>query len=168
MKKGVQELHEKLRGSSIFKEWKDKNKNAFLANVFSSFEKEDDYDIHFGFYTESDDLLTPFVIDGKGNVTQSKADKVFRHPESIIEEVEIDRVKIEPHEALKSARNDVKSKKPTFNETKAIGILQKKNNTHQWNITLVGQNMDIFNIKINAEDGKIISSSEVKLFEQLK
>ena len=102
----IKDKLKKLEESDIFKKWRSKNKNCFLAHLFISSDNLDDF--HYGFYDKKTDRITSFVVNSE--IKQSDAEEIFKRPEAVIEELKIDELKIDISRALEIAK-DVLHKK---------------------------------------------------------
>lgn len=160
--------YDKLLESENYKEYAKNNPKAYLANVFSMIQRPDSQkEWQFGFYNEEDDMLQPFIVHVEGSIETGKADKIFREPNAKVEEISLDEVKIKLEDAVVKAKEIGAEKFPGIFPVKYICILQKKE-TIMWNITIIGSNISTANIRIDADNGKLIHASMVNLFEKMK
>lgn len=142
----------KLEASDIFRKWK-KTKDAYLVHIFLG---NDSTAAQVGYYCKEDDMLSTFVIDGE-NIKQLSDSEALKEKEHIIKKLDLNKVKVEFAEAKKKAENVLKEKFPKEDVFKWIFILQNLD-TELWNITGIAKNFNTVNIKIDAINGKLLST----------
>lgn len=151
-------FHEKLkimRENPEFKEWKEKNKQFFLAHAF--FIEGGNW--QFGFYNTETSKMVTFTCGEK--ITCAPEEEVLKS-EKEITELNPEKIKIKWEDAKKTAEDLIKSEYKNQLITKNFVIIQTVE-LPVFNITFLGQNFKTINIKIDAETGKIITHSEQKL-----
>jgi len=157
----VQEKIGKLTTSTVFKEWNNKNKGYYLAHVFIMMDEANKNIWQVGFYNPEKERMVTFLIT-EGDIKHTEEQEVLKK-EGTIEKLEINKIKINPEEALETA-------KKCFSEYKDIAIkeffiLQNAEEHNMYNITYFTQSLKTVNIKIDAETGKIIKHNMQKLCE---
>lgn len=143
------ELLKKIKGSKAFKEWN--HPEAYLCSIFML-----DKQVQFDFYSKKTKLVTSFKIENDKIVTVGKDERVFQKESRDLEELDINKIKINFQKAKEISDNVKKEKYPQENVTKEIYILQKIDNKSIWNITKITSSFNIINIKLDANTGKII------------
>ncbi|MBI5797720.1 hypothetical protein HZA98_02325 [Candidatus Woesearchaeota archaeon] len=93
-------------------------------------------------------ICTYFRKDGK---LQSITDEIFQKKQKRLEKLDLSKVKISYLEALDRV---------TVDTDKAIVILQEVKGVLVWNITILTSEFKIYNLKVNAKNGKTISEEE--------
>lgn len=142
----------KLESSPIYKEWKEKNKKTFLAHIFISSDAPEIW--QFGYYDKNIDKITTFVVNSE--IQHSVSEQIFKKPGAIITELEKDKVKIEPNEALKIMEKLQKEKYKQATAMKSFMILQRLELGQVYNITYVTNSLSTLNVKMDSENGKIL------------
>jgi hypothetical protein len=139
----IKKFLKEIKQSKEFIDWKEKNKDAYLASIFYSTDLQGD------FYSPENDNLTSFTITNKVNLQEAE---IFRKEKKQIKELKLDEVKIDLEKVKEIVSGILKEE-----TTKEIIILQNLN-VPLWNITYITKSMNIFNIKINAISGEVIEN----------
>ena len=150
------EIITRVKNSDIYKKW---HTNEYLVNYFFMGNTET-----IDFYSKKTKKITSFVIS---DTIEMKEDAVFQKEGEDLEELEIEKVKIEREEALKKATERREKKLPEEQITKTIAILQQQKHPI-WNITYVTSNFNMFNVKIDARNGEIIEEKMHSLMNMIK
>jgi hypothetical protein len=165
----IDEMYSKVKDAQAYKDWSENHKDGYLAHVFVMLSKPDEnVDWQFGFYTESDDLLTPFTLKSDGSVVSVPPDKIFKEPGSKVEELDISKAKLSLTEAMEKAAQTKEEKFPAILTDKNICILQHREGKTMWNVTLIGPHATTVNIKMDAESGELIHAEQINLFEKMQ
>ncbi|MFH1210785.1 MAG: hypothetical protein V1645_02600 [archaeon] len=149
----LDDSYKKLLGSKELKDFKSKNKSAFLYACF--FVSEGNW--QFDFYNPKDEMITTLEVSDKG-IKVMPVDKAFKDDRTKISELHVDKVKMGFDEAVKLV-NDFVSKQYPGDKffTKTIAILQNLDNKVTWNITLLTSTLKLLNVKLDASSGKVVS-----------
>ncbi len=83
-----------------------------------------------------------------------------------IKKLDINKIKIKVEEAIEIARKALKAHNDETD--KRIILLQNINSKAVWNLTLLTKHMNIMNIKVDSENGKIIGKSFQSIFKLKK
>jgi len=159
---------EKLKQSKQFKDLIKKNKNIYFSYALIMLENNKSGPWQLGFYHKSTDKMITFIVD-KDEIKMEKEEEIFKKPETKVNEVDIEKAKIPYNEILKTAREFQKNKYPKELVSKTIAILQNLNEYGDiWNITYITHSFKTLNMKINAENGKIISHNLESLMSLAK
>jgi hypothetical protein len=151
----LQKKLEKLYSDKEFKEWKEKNKEYFLAHVFIIAGEN----WQFGFYNPTTKKIITFTMGD--TITHSKEDDILESKQEI-KELNPEKVKISYEEAKKKSEELIKKEYKNTPTTKNFAIIQ--NGEKQiYNITFLAQNFNTINIKIDTETGEIQEHSEQKI-----
>lgn len=153
-----------LENSDEFKRWKEENKDAFLANAFTMFEKEPTFEWHMGYYDKEKDMITSFQIQ-EHQIIKNPASEALKKDDSHIEELNLDKVTVDVKEALEKANQIHKEKYEREKPTKIMVLAQHMDGKNIWNITYVTQSLKMMNVKINAETGKIESDNLISIIQ---
>lgn len=155
--------YQKLTASKEFKNWK-KGK-AYLSHFYcqldSSFRQKSPWEI--GFYNKEHDKITIFVVNNE--VTIKPEEKVFKK-QGTVEELDLEKVKMDSQQALEIFR---KVKEKNYSQEILLNgflILQKFQNKTMWNISFATKSMNILNVKIDANNKKIISHQLLNFIEK--
>ena len=158
----LNEFLTKIESSEEFKEYKKKNTNSFLADIFTIIkEKDKQLDWQFDYYSKSKDKITSFVIQNKE--IQKKEAEIFRKDQCEILKLNLNNIKIPIEKALEEINKKTKEK-----PNEIIIVLQVINKKETWNITYLTTSFRTLNTKINAKSGKIILQEEASLFGALR
>jgi len=131
-----------IKESKLFKP------DLYLCSIFIFNNKT-----QFDFYSKKSKLVTSFIVEDNEVNILNKEEKIFQKEKKDLEELRLEKVKIDLEKALERVGNSVKKHKETT--TKQIIILQQ-NKFPLWNISSITSSFNIINIKINAETGKIL------------
>ncbi len=138
-------LLDKVKNSDEFKKL---DKSNYLVNyVFM------DYHWGLGFYSKETRKITSFIVNDKIKIIPEN--EVLQKENAHLEELDLNLIKINLDEALEIA---IKEKNNNEDISKKIIILQKIKE-QLWNITFITSLFNLFNIKINAENGKILNQN---------
>ena len=119
-------------------------------------------DWQLDYYSIKSKKITSFII--KDKVTSMPETKPFQEKESIIEKLDIDKVKIGSKKVLEITDKLIKKKYKNETLTKKIIILQNlKEFGHIWNLTFLTSSFKTLNIKIDATSGKILKENLASL-----
>lgn len=140
---------EKIMNSKVFK---DLNKKLYLCSCFNV-----DGKWQFAFYNKKEKKITSFFMDKKIKIIGQDS-KVFQKDDVILEKLKLDKVKISLDEALRIAEGVKESKIKADKINKKIIILQCIK-VPLWNISFITNSFNLFNIKLNANSGEIISEN---------
>jgi len=146
----------KLKKSKEFLNWKNKNKNSYLSSCFTILE-ESKNDWQFDFYLPSLDKITSFTVNDKIKIQEEEA--IFSKEKTKINKLNLDEVKISFDQVLEIINKKYKKK-----FTKKIIILQNLDKL-VWNISLLDNELNIINIRIDAVNGKIVSEKKESLLK---
>ncbi len=143
----VKESYEKLLKSKEFKHEK------FLCSILliSDINNIEKAAWQIDFYNEDSDTVNTYTIGDE--VEASPESKIFKDGKTKIERLQLDEVKTDFNEIYDHALDILKKHKE--NAVKVIIILQKQKHV-LWNILFITKGFNILNIKIDAEDGKVI------------
>jgi len=155
---------EKLNQSNEFKN-SNKNKDIYFSYALIMLENNKSGPWQLGFYHRSNDKMITFIVD-KDEIKMEKEEDIFKKPGMEVKKVDIEKVKIPPNEILKKAEEFQKKKYPAELINKTIAILQNLEEYGTiWNITYITHSLKTLNMKVNAENGKMISHSLESLMD---
>ncbi len=151
--------YQMLFSSIVFKKWKNKQ---YLSHLFGEIDEQ----LHvvqwqIGYYDKKLDKVTTFVIGD--HIERMPAEEVFKK-EGIVEELELDNVKIGETEALEAALALQKKKYPQHPVLKGIIILQQLDKV-MWNVTFITRTFAALNVKVDALNGSIVHDSLNTFFD---
>ena len=154
----------KLEESKDFKEWHKRNKNTYLSYAFKIPQEMDANDWQIGFYDKKRDKITTFVIDGS-DVSIRGGEEIFKKDDMKVNEIQINKVKLTFDNAIEKANEFQQEKFPKDKSIKTIAILQNISNFgNVWNITYITESFNTLNMKIDAENGKVIEHNLSSVF----
>jgi len=147
---------EKIKQNKEFKNL-NKNKDIYFSYALIMLENDKSGPWQLGFYHKSTDKMITFIVD-KDEINMKKEEEIFKKPGMEVKKVDIEKAKIPYNEILKTAKEFQKKNYPKELVSKTIAILQNLDEYGNiWNITYVTDSFKTLNMKINAENGKIIS-----------
>jgi hypothetical protein len=160
-----QELLSQLKESEIYNDWIKENSDSFLSHFFcqldSEFNPKSEWEI--GIY--SNNKITVFVPIKQG-FELKPADEIFKKPNSEVEPLKVDDIKLDLDQAL----NIFKENFPKFFAKEVLSdgflILQTYNDKTVWNFTFITKQIRFINLKVDAGSGEIVSHDTVNLVQQ--
>ncbi|MEM4259791.1 MAG: hypothetical protein QXG00_00985 [Candidatus Woesearchaeota archaeon] len=154
------EAIKKLESYPSFKEFKKINKDSYLTHAFAMIEDASSNDPidnwQIGFYDDKKDKITIFDVGKK--ITQSPESEVFKNKKTI-KKLDISNVIINLNMAFEIVDKLLKEKHPFEFVSKKIIILQNFEEENVWNITYITMKFNIFNVRIDVSNGKVVHSS---------
>ena len=159
----IKSILEKLEKRDEFLSWKKGHTDAFLAHVMVLIEEGVDHQYDIGYY--DGEKMATFLVDKDVTSVEVKADQeVFKDPEHEILKLNKDKIHFGYEDALKKAAEIQKEKYPTHIPMKEVVLLQHIKEGSVWNITYMTKTFKTLNIKIDSDNGKVISDKLVELF----
>lgn len=161
----IKDTYQKLSHSSYFINWQKQNKDNYLTHFYhpvnDKFELIGDWEI--GFYSKEKDKITTFMI--KEPIEVKPEEDPFKK-EGVVEELDLNQLKIGIKDIFKIFK-EIKEKKYT-KEILLNGflILQKFKGKTMWNLSFATKSMQILNIKIDVDEGKVISDQIINFIQQ--
>jgi len=154
----------KLENSAEFKKFKKENKEAFLTHVFYMLDEANRNAVQLGYYNKPKDRITTFIVEGS-NIIKNPEAEVFKEQETVMNPLDLGKVKLDVNEAIKIADRLQHEKYKEEVPVKRIAILQHLPVGQVWNITFVTQTFKTLNIKVDAGTGKIVSDKLLSIVE---
>ncbi len=145
----------KIENSPGFKEWREKNKDAYLVHIFRMLDEPNENIWQIGYYDAETDKITTFVSE-KDSIRIIPEQEVFKEKKHQIKELDIEKVKIDFDDALNAAQELRKNEYPRETPLKTIVLLQNTKLGDVWNITFFTNSFKALNVKISSEDCKIL------------
>ena len=144
-----------------------KNHSAFLAHIFKMYDDLNKDEIQIGYFSPEDDMIHVFMYDEKLKTTiKNVGEEPFKEPNSKVQELNLDKIKIDLDVALKTAENKLAELKEQA--SKKMFVLQNLNGENIYNFTFITISLKTVNVKISVETGEIISSNSFSLFDMAK
>ncbi len=152
----LHQLHTQLEKSQVFKEFKNKNPEAFLcAGFFILNFKNNIYDYSFDYRTEQEIFTFKVPVAGEIIMLQEPILDQQKPLEKINLDVQIDindlRDLVEKELRLSGIKNKIEE---------IISVLQVINGRQIWNLTVMCEGFAIITIHIDAESGKLLNSKK--------
>ena len=145
-----------LENNSKFKEWIKFHKDDYLSYAFKTFMDENEKQWQLGYYSKTDDTLTTFTIDGE-NVFIREGEEVFKKEETAVKSLNLDELNMTIEKTMDIANKHKDEKYSHETVIKIMAIIQNLPDLGQiWNLTFITQSFNVLNIKIDANDGKIL------------
>lgn len=154
---------EKLESSDVFKGWKKKNSNAKLAHFFVNINSgAESWEI--GFYDEKNNVMTHFIVDDV--VSLGNSEKPLKYEDTKIVVLDLNKVDISLKNALAVANSLIKKEYPKHKSVRILALLQSIKDVQVWNITFISASFDTLNIKVDADNGDVISHKSISLIDR--
>ena len=158
----------RLKQSKEFSSLGEKIEGIYFSYAMTMLENNKSTPWRLGFYHKSTDKMMTFIVD-EDEIKMEKEEEIFKKPGMEVKKVDIEKIKIPHDEILKKAEEFRKNKHPHELARKTIVILQNLGEFGNiWNITYVTHSFKTLNIKINAENGKILHHSLESLMDFVK
>ncbi len=155
-----------LEKSQVYSDW-DKTHTDFLSHFFCQLDEQfvakTNWEI--GFYEPTNKKITVFAKQDK--LFQLKpADEVFKKPDSVVEKLELDKLKISLQDAFKLAKQELPKQFPTESVGGGFLILQKYQGKNLWNFTFITKSVKFVNLKFDAISGELVSKDTINLVDK--
>ena len=152
--------YQELKTQTEFKKFQRDEKDYYLVHLVVP---EQEQNIEFGFYNPKKDKIIVFQTSP---FTKGKEEDVFKEGKTI-HPLDFNKVKINFEEAKTQTEKILKTEFSAEKTKKKIIILQYINEP-VWNITTICESLNIINIRINAETGKIVRKDKSSLLNMAK
>jgi len=148
----------RLEKSEEFKEWQKKHQDEALAHFFTFVtgeNKHSPWDI--GFYHAEEDKLTVFSMKEIIEVRPSL--EVFKK-EGEMQGLDLKKVKLTLKEGEQKLAEYLNEEKFGGKILHGMAILQNLDGRNIWNISKFSSTLLVFNVKVDAENGEVISKEK--------
>lgn len=153
-----------LEEDSDFIKWHNKNKNTYFSYAFKILQEMGSNEWQIGFYDKKNDKITTFVIIGD-NIKIRPEEDVFKKEEMEVNKIQVDKVKLTFDNAITKANEFQNENFPKDKSMKTIAVLQNISEFgNVWNITFITEAFNTLNMKIDAENGKVIEHNLSSIF----
>jgi hypothetical protein len=161
----MQEILTALQENQLFKDWK--KENSFLSHFFNqvSFDLKLKGSWEVGYFNKDSQKMTIFVQNG-ADFSIKPEDEVFKKPGDVIEELNLDNVKITFEDALKVFKENVVKLFPNEKLGDGFVVLQQLQGKVLWNFTFVSKSIKFLNVKIDAVTSKVADHQAVELIQK--
>jgi hypothetical protein len=157
---------EKLEQSPEYK--RIKSKGIFFSYALIMIENNQQSPIQLGYYKRSTDRIITFIVE-ENSVTVQNEEEIFKKPDVKVIPINTKKIKLPHKEILKIAKTFQKQKYPQEMISKTIAILQNLSDYGNiWNITFIMHSFKTLNIKISAENGKILHHNLQSIMDFVK
>tara|TARA_Y100000310_G_scaffold324031_1_gene385338 strand:+ start:13271 stop:13768 length:498 start_codon:yes stop_codon:yes gene_type:complete len=154
-----------LKQDQLFLDWH--QGDAFCSHFFCPIDKElhSKGEWEVGFYNPDHNKITVFTKLGENFIIKPE-DEVFKKEMDKVEKLELDKVKISYQSCGEKFLEEIPNLFP--NEILGDGfiVLQELDGTALWNFTLITKTLKFVNVKLNAENGKVVSHQAVELMQK--
>ena len=145
----------KLEKDHNFNKWKKSKSGSYFSYAFRMLMESEENEWQIGYYDKASDKITTFVVGG--SVEMKPEEEVFKKESMEVLPVDRKKVKMKLNDIVDAAKNFQHKKYPHDMPVKIIAILQNLENLgNVWNLTFVTAAFNTLNMKINAENGKIV------------
>lgn len=145
----------KLEFSKEYRKYMKQNPKSFISSAFIMLDGEDNWQLDY--YNPETKKITSFLIRERIKVKPESC--VFKGKGDKVEKLELSKVRIGLDEAMRKVEKKKQERNIGEIVTKRIVVLQKLKDSNVWNITYLLSNLKAFNVKINCENGEIVSES---------
>ncbi|MFH1827988.1 MAG: hypothetical protein ABH824_01865 [Nanoarchaeota archaeon] len=153
----------KIEGNKKFKEWMNKYPGSYLSYAFCIIEGKTVGEWQIGYYNKETDKITTFMINEE--LTICPEEEVFKKNDMKVRRINLNKIKINLDDILIKVDELAKKKYTQEMITKKIVILQNLDEMGNiWNITNITKSFNTLNIKVNTENGKILSHDLTSIF----
>ncbi len=152
------EEYKKLINSDEFKKWFSKNKDSYLSSCFSMQDPNSNSEWNFDYYLPKKNKITTFVVSNE--ITLSPDQKIFEKTKGKLKEIKLDDIKFSLDDANKFIEKEFKGRKLL----KKIIVLQFLDGLI-WNISLLCLDFNLINLKLDANNGKLLDKSETLMLQ---
>ena len=152
------EEYKKLINSDEFKKWFSKNKDSYLSSCFSMQDPNSNSEWNFDYYLPKKNKITTFVVSDE--ITLSPDQKIFEKTKGKLKEIKLDDIKFSLDDANKFIEKEFKGRKLL----KKIIVLQFLDGLI-WNISLLCLDFNLINLKLDANNGKLLDKSETLMLQ---
>lgn len=153
-----------LRQSHKFKEWFKNNNKTYFSYAFTMIENNEQADWQIGYYNKEKDKVTTFIV--QKNILINPEEDIFKKSDMDVKEIDIDKVKLALNKILAKLDKFQKENYPRETILKKIIILQNFEKLGNiWNVTFITHGFSTLNIKVKADNGRVVEHNLAPLFE---
>ncbi|MEK6932696.1 MAG: hypothetical protein AABW56_02780 [Nanoarchaeota archaeon] len=152
------QFYNKLLNNKEFKSWKDKHKDAYLSSCVLMSDPGQKEIWNFDFYIPKKNKITTFSVDEKLEIKEDQ--KIFEQNHKKLKEINLEKIKFNLNDVNKLIDKEFKNIKIL----KKIIILQYIE-TLLWNVSLLGTDFNLHNVRIDVENGKTLDKSSTSLLQ---
>ena len=146
----------KLEKDSGFNRWKKSKSGSYFSYAFRMLMESEENSWQIGHYDKAADKITTFVV-GADSVEMKPEEEVFKKETMEVLPIDRKKIKLGLNDIVDAAKNFQHKKYPHDEPVKIIAILQNLENLgNVWNLTFVTAAFNTLNMKISAENGKIM------------
>jgi hypothetical protein len=160
-----QEVFKILNKDQLFQDWKKNHPDAILSHFFcplsSELKVKENWDL--GFYDK--EKMTVFSVIEKGFSIKPE-DDVFKKPQTEVESLDVDKIKISIDDAVAKFKEIAKEKFSSEVLGDGFLIVQTLNGKALWNFTFISKTLKFANVKIDVSSGEVISSDLINAVSQ--
>ncbi|MBL7054208.1 hypothetical protein ISS05_00455 [Candidatus Woesearchaeota archaeon] len=158
----IKETLSRLEASPEFKGWREKNKDDYFSYAFCKLDVGNEWQV--GYYNKKNDQITTFVVNEKIEIMP--LEEIFKKPDMKVNKVDLDKVKLTFAEIVDKASEFQKEKYSKEVIDKVIAILQNLEELgNVWNMTFITKAFKTLNVKIDAENGKVLEHKLSSIFD---
>ncbi|MBU4501633.1 MAG: hypothetical protein KKA79_03515 [Nanoarchaeota archaeon] len=151
-----------LKETKEFKKFKEDNPDSYLASCVIIINDKEPGDWQVDYYQPKKHKMTTFIL--KEKIELSGEDDIFQKHKSEVKELNVEKVKINLNKMLNTIEDLRKEKYPGEYPNKIIAVLQNQDGKIMWNITHLTSTLKIWNIKLDAEKGKVVEEKLENVF----
>ena len=164
----VHKVFHALSEKDKFKTWKEDHKKSFLSHFFcaldAKYSPKGPWEI--GMFDSEKDKITVFVAKDNEEPEIKQEDEVFKKKQEVVQELNLDNVKITYLQALGKFKDNLKELYSNMQLGDGFIVLQKIDDKTLWNFTFITKTLQFVNIKFHADSGKLESHQTVELVDR--
>lgn len=149
--------YEKLKENIEFKKFLRDNTDYYLVHILVP---EELNSLEFGFFSPKKNKI---IIFSTNPINKGNEDDVFKEGKTITK-LEMNKIKINYDEAIQKATELIKKDHPKEIINKKIVLLQHIQEP-VWNLTFICLNLNIINIRINAQNANMVRNNKSSLMD---
>jgi len=150
----LKDLIERVHSSNEFELWEKDHLGFYLAHVFVMQDEANAGTYQIGYYnSEKDKMVTFIVTPDRIDITQEQ--DVMKAKQTIAE-LDVEKVKINIEDAIKKGKECREEHYKNEIVMKSFFIIQELDGEPVFNITYLTPSFKTINIKIHANDGKVV------------
>lgn len=160
----IKDILASLRKDKVYTDWKNDNKDTFLAHVFKMSDEPNKDTWQVGFYEEKQDRMTTFVLENDA-IKMIPHQEIFKKHDMHVRKIDEDKIKVDLDEALATADKLQQEKYKVHVPLKKIIILQTLDMGQVYNITFVTRSFNTLNIKVDSLSGEVVEEKVQSIVE---
>ncbi|MGM5488028.1 MAG: hypothetical protein ACQESG_03710 [Nanobdellota archaeon] len=161
----ISRVVERIKESDAFKNWN--SDGYYLAHFFKMMDEANADSWQVGYFNPETENMVTFIIEGN-DVSLVEDAEVFKKPDTTINEMDLDAIKVGWQASLDKAHEHLKENYGQETLIKTFFILQNLPMGVVYNITFLTKSFNTINLKISATSGEILQQSKESLMDMAR